>query len=247
MKASAGIIEQFKPVPVAHGSGAFASLKFRLRCWADLQLLTCLRFISEHRGVLTGRVLDVGCGQMPFRLLLTPGTQYTGIDVPQASSFGMQASPDILHFDGTTIPFPDDHFDALLCTEVLEHAEQPDTLIAEMHRVLKPGGSLVLTVPFAARVHHVPYDFHRFTRFQLARMFAAFGNVQLEERGNDLAVIANKIIVATFRQLTVLRAPLLLIGIPAALAALVLAHLSLWFGWGSKLDPLGYGLIARKD
>ena len=66
------------------------------------------------------------------------------------------------------IPFPDGHFDALLCTEVLEHAVAPEALIAEMHRVLRPGGSLVLTVPFAARVHHIPYDFHRFTRYQVA-------------------------------------------------------------------------------
>ena len=107
--------------------------------------------------------------------------------------------------------------------------------------------SLVLTVPFAARVHHIPYDFHRFTRYRLAQMFSAFGAVTIEERGNDLAVIANKIIVATIRQLKVLRLPLLLIGVPASLMSLAIAHVALWFGWGSKLDPLGYGLSARKD
>ena len=159
----------------------------------------------------------------------------------------MDRHPDVVEFDGTVIPFPDNHFDAVMCTEVLEHAMAPEALIAEMHRVLKPGGSLVLTVPFAARVHHIPYDFHRFTRYRLAQMFAAFSAVQIEERGNDLAVIANKIIVATIRQLKVLRSPLLLIGVPASLASLAIAHLALGFGWGSKLDPLGYGLTARKD
>jgi ubiquinone/menaquinone biosynthesis C-methylase UbiE len=192
-------------------------------------------------------VLDVGCGQMPFRHLLPPDAIYTGLDIPAADSFGMGKHADIVEFDGTTIPFPDEHFDAVMCTEVLEHAMAPEALIAEMHRVLRPGGSLVLTVPFAARVHHIPYDFHRFTRYRLAQMFAAFGTVQVEERGNDLAVIANKIIVATIRQLRVLRCPFLLVGVPASLASLAIAHLALWFGWGSKLDPLGYGLIARKD
>ena len=245
--ASAEIIEEFKPVPVDTGSGSFALLKFRLRSWADLQLLTCIRFITAHRGLLNGKLLDVGCGQMPFRHLLPPGAIYTGIDIPAASSFGMQKNSDIVEFDGTRIPFPDNHFDAILCTEVIEHAIDPEALIAEMHRVLRPGGSLVLTVPFAARVHHIPYDFHRFTRYRLAQMFAAFGHVSIDERGNDLAVIANKIIVATIRQLSPLRLPLLLIGVPASLASLAIAHLALWFGWGSRLDPLGYGLTARKD
>ena len=216
--------------------------------WLALAALVIrIRFITAHRGLLTGRLLDVGCGQMPFRHLLPTGASYTGIDIPAASSFGMQQNADIVEFDGTRIPFPDNHFDAVLCTEVLEHAMAPEALIAEMHRVLRPGGSLVMTVPFAARVHHIPYDFHRFTRYRLAQMFAAFGNVSIDERGNDLAVIANKIIVATIRQLSPLRLPLLLIGVPAALASLAIAHLALWFGWGSRLDPLGYGLTARKD
>lgn len=244
---SAGIIEDFKPVPVDRGSGSLAALRFCLRSWGDLQLLTCLRFIAAHRTALCGKVLDVGCGQMPFRHLLPDSADYTGIDIADAGSFGMLGNADIVEFDGTTIPFPDHHFDAVLCTEVLEHAQQPEALIAEMHRVLRPGGSLVLTVPFAARVHHIPHDFHRFTRYRLAQLFAAFGAVTIEERGNDLAVIANKILVATIRQLRPLRLPLLLIGIPASLASLALAHLALWFGWGSKLDPLGYGLTARKD
>ena len=245
--AEADIIETFKPVPVDPGSGRFALLKFRLRSWADLQLLTCIRFITAHQALLSGKVLDVGCGQMPFRHLLPEDAQYTGLDIPAADSFGMDKNPDVVEFDGTAIPFPDNHFDAVICTEVLEHAVAPEALIAEMHRVLRPGGSLVLTVPFAARVHHIPYDFHRFTRYALAQMFGAFGAVTIEERGNDLAVIANKIIVATIRQLKVLRSPLLLIGVPASFASLAIAHLALRFGWGSKLDPLGYGLIARKD
>lgn len=241
------ISEQFKPVPVALGSGPLAALKFRLRSWADLQLLTCLRFLVANRALLRGKVLDVGCGQMPFRHLVPANAAYTGIDIPAADSFGMDRHADIIEFDGTTIPFPDNHFDTVLCTEVLEHAINPAALIAEMHRVLKPGGALVMTVPFAARVHHIPYDFHRFTRYALAQMFGGFGRVTIEERGNDLAVIANKIIVATIRQLTPLRLPLLLVGIPASIASLALAHLAMWFGWGSKLDPLGYGLTARKD
>ena len=62
-----------------------------------------------------------------------------------------------------------------------------------------PGGTLLATVPFAARVHHAPYDFHRFTRFRLAALFKDFRDVEVEERGDDLAVIANKLIAVAMR------------------------------------------------
>ncbi len=245
--ARAETIEEFKPVPVERGSGWLSPLLFRMRCWIDLPLVTCIRFVSAHRPALTGKLLDVGCGQMPFRHLLPASTSYTGIDIPDATAFGMRRNPEVIEFNGMHIPFPDNHFDAILCTEVLEHAAHPEVLVAEMHRVLRPGGKLVLTVPFSARVHHIPYDFHRFTSYGLKQLFGAFGKLAVEERGNDLAVIANKIIVVTVRQFNLLRWPLLALGIPASLIALAIAHLSLWFGWGSKFDPLGYGLVAQKD
>jgi hypothetical protein len=96
----------------------------------------------------------------------------------------------------------------------------------------------------------MPYDYNRFTNYRLVQLFAGFADVQVEELGNDLAVIANKIVVATMRQivpLNILRWPFLLMGLPTSLLSLVIAHLSLWLDWGSKQDPLGYGLIARKE
>ena len=249
-KAHSPIIEDFKPIPIQRGVGWLAHLLFRLRCVADLQLLTRFQFVLAGRNLLSGRVLDVGCGQMPFRGLLPASSDYTGIDIHEAGSFGMPRNPSIIEFNGRIIPFPDNTFDAILSTEVLEHAEHPEGLIAEMLRVLRPNGRIVLTVPFSARVHHMPFDYSRFTNYRLSQLFADFTDVHVEELGNDLAVIANKIVVATIRQivpLNVLHWPFLLLGLPASLLSLAIAHLSLWLGWGSKQDPLGYGLIARKN
>ena len=243
------VTEDFKPIPIQRGVGWFAHLLFRLRCCTDLQLLTRFQFVAAGRNILSGNVLDVGCGLMPFRSLLAADTDYTGIDIHDAGCFGMPRNLAIIEFNGQEIPFPDNQFDAILCTEVLEHAKHPEALIAEMLRVLRDGGRIVLTVPFSARVHHMPFDYNRFTNYRLLQLFAGFEDVQVQELGNDLAVIANKIVVATMRQivpLNIVRWPFLLLGLPVSLLSLAIAHLSLWLGWGSKQDPLGYGLIARK-
>jgi SAM-dependent methyltransferase len=247
------IVEEFKPIPVRRSAGIFGDLRFHLRMWVDLQLLTCQRFLAPRLAILNGTLLDVGCGEMPFRPLLPSGVIYTGIDVPGAESFGMNEHPDIVEFDGRTIPFPEGSFDSVMCTEVLEHVEDPARLIAEMLRVLRPGGTLLATVPFSARVHHAPYDFHRFTPFRLAALFSDFTNFELEERGDDLAVIANKLIVVAARlarpgpYLALLwRLPILILLSPLVLTALAVAHLSLLWGWGSRMDPLGYGVRAVK-
>jgi SAM-dependent methyltransferase len=190
---------------------------------------------------------------MPFRDLLPAGARYTGIDVAIADDFGMRGSPEIVPFDSRVIPFTDACFDHVLCTEVLEHAADPAALVAEIYRVPKPGGTLLATVPFAARVHYAPHDFHRFTRYRLASLFADFAAVTVEERGEDLSVIANKLIVVCVRLARlrppsglIWRLPALAALLPVSAVALGIAHLSLRFGWGSKMDPLGYGILAQK-
>ncbi|KAA3498034.1 class I SAM-dependent methyltransferase [Rhizobium rhizogenes] len=248
------IPEEFKPIPVRKATGVAGSIGYGARLVVDLQLLTCTRFLKSRLANVRGTLIDVGCGEMPFRDLLHPAVQYTGIDVPEAISFGMRNNIDIIPFDGINIPFPDASCDAVLCTEVLEHVADPASLVAEMYRVLRPGGLMIATVPFAARVHHAPYDFHRFTRFRLSSLFSSFSSVEVVERGNDITVIANKLVVLCARLLRSKSAlnlfwtlPVVALLAPFTLVALGCAHLSLMVGGGSKNDPLGYGILACKD
>jgi SAM-dependent methyltransferase len=241
--------ERVRPIPVRVSHGGTGRFLFALRQIPDLQLKTIWRFLAPHFETMQGDLLDVGCGEMPFRSLLPQGVRYIGIDVPQAVDFSMAGSADIREFDGRDIPFPDCSFDHILCTEVLEHAEDPHALIAEMHRVLRPGGILLATIPFSARVHYAPYDFSRFTKFGLSRLFAAFDAPHIEERGNDIAVIANKLIVLTARLLhpslwSLFRVPAALLVGFAASFFLGAAHAAMAFGFGSKDDPLGYAVRA---
>ena len=244
-------VEAFRPIPLRVGQGLSGRAGFWLRRAVDLQLNTVWRFLSPRFRVLQGDLLDVGCGEMPFRSMLPAGIRYTGIDVQQAVDFGMHDHDEIRMFDGRSIPFPDNRFDAVLCTEVLEHAEDPEALIAEMLRVLRPGGTMLATVPFSARVHYAPHDYNRFTRYRLAAMFSQFSKVQIDERGDDIAVIANKLIVLWIRlarpsRWSWLGWPAALALMPVAVVFLAIAHLSIQTRSGSADDPLGYAIEAKK-
>jgi SAM-dependent methyltransferase len=139
----------------------------------------------------SGLVLDVGCGHMPYKsLLLSPpscASAYIGVDLP-ANLYG---SPD-LEWDGRKIPLSDAAVDSVLLTEVLEHCPQPDEVLQEVARVLKPGGFLFLTVPFIWPIHTVPHDEYRYTPFALRRLLAVagFSDAKIEATGGRHAVLA---------------------------------------------------------
>ena len=120
---------------------------------------------AKHESL--GDVLDVGCGDQIYRSALRSKT-YCGIDVAVSGRSRMHS--DALIFDGLNIPFPDSSFDFVLCTEVLEHAEEPEQLLLEMKRVVRSTGLILLTVPSMWGEHEVPYDFRRYTSFGIMQL-----------------------------------------------------------------------------
>jgi len=101
----------------------------------DLQTLTIYRDIKKMKMPSSGTILDVGCGQSPYKQLLNPlQTRYVGIDIVDADKFDY-SNPNVTPFNGEDIPFEDGKFDALICTEVLEHVHNCQKLVDEMHRV----------------------------------------------------------------------------------------------------------------
>ena len=69
------------------------------------------------------------------------------------------------------IPFEDNSFEIVLCLSVLEHLEDPKKALREMHRVLKPNGTILVSVPFMFPIHESPNDFWRFTKYGLKKLF----------------------------------------------------------------------------
>jgi SAM-dependent methyltransferase len=145
-----------------------------------------LRDIRDVRPRLSGTLLDVGCGYMPYRSLLLEAPSsvehYLGLDLVSDEIY--RAKPD-LTWDGITIPLPDQSVDCALATEVLEHCPEPSLVVAEIFRVLKPGGVFFFTVPFLWPLHDVPYDHFRYTPFALFRLLdtGGFDTIEIRPRG----------------------------------------------------------------
>ena len=246
--------ERFQPISVS--SPTDHPWRFRLRCLIDLQLLTIAKPLRNAISTFSGPILDVGAGEAPWRGWLPTDARYCGLDIEQAGQFGMSSEvPDVLSYPGREMPFDDASFNAVLCIEVLEHASDPLFLLEEIARVLQNDGRLVLTVPWSARRHHIPHDYHRFTRERLADLLsvADFFDVSITERGTDVAVVANKLVVLNIRWLRPIRSPLfpltLFMGLaclPLTVLFIGLAHLAEQIHIGSDQDPLGYFVEATR-
>ena len=118
-----------------------------------------------------------------------------GIDTNSAGlQFGYQ-TPDTLYYDGVKFPLADGEVDAVMATETLEHVADTGRFLGEIFRVLKPDGISVLTVPFAARWHYIPWDYYRFTPSGLKLILeqAGFSDLIVYARGDSVTVAAYKV------------------------------------------------------
>lgn len=134
--------------------------------------------ISASSSMLFGNLLDVGCGTMPYRKLFAVAS-YTGLEYDTVIARSRKIAD--AYYDGNRFPFDDQSFDSLLCNQVLEHVFTPDKFVSELARVIKPGGRLLLTVPFIWDEHEQPYDFARYTSFGLKAILERNGFKVLEQ------------------------------------------------------------------
>jgi SAM-dependent methyltransferase len=128
------------------------------------RLPATLRELAEEFLVpVGGRVLDYGCADMPYRDFFPSGIEYVGADLE-----GNDQAAVILNSDGT-LPVPDQSFDAVMSTQVLEHVQDPRVYLSECRRVLRPGGRLLLSTHGFFPYHPDPVDLWRWTGEGLRR------------------------------------------------------------------------------
>jgi SAM-dependent methyltransferase len=142
--------------------------------------------------------LDVGCGDRPYEYLFEKG-KYIGIDVPVSGRSAELKKPN-LFYNGKSIPYSDNQFDLVLCTQVLEHVSDPFFLINEMDRVCKQGGSVIISLPFVYQEHEQPFDYFRFTSFGITDLLENAGTNVVSMRKDStsietLAILLNVYII----------------------------------------------------
>jgi len=131
---------------------------------------------------IKGVVYDLGCGEMPYRgWVLQFADSYVGVDWSH-SLHDLKA--DVLADLNAQLPIEDGVADTVISFSVLEHLREPEMMLTEAHRLLKPGGSIVLQVPFMWWVHEAPHDYFRFTRYGLEYLFRKAGFVEIEVSAN---------------------------------------------------------------
>jgi len=120
--------------------------------------------IKEMASAMNGQLLDIGCGTKPYQSLFMVDA-YVGLDIDTEDSRKRGLADHL--YDGKDFPYSDASFDSALCNQVLEHVFNPDEFLLEINRVLKPGGKLLLTVPFVWDEHEQPNDYARYSTFGL--------------------------------------------------------------------------------
>ena len=145
--------------------------------------------IEKYASQLTGKLLDFGCGSKPYKTIFNVD-EYIGLDFENPGHDHKNEEIDVF-YDGKNIPFPDNHFDSILCSEVVEHLFDLPHTLAEMNRVLKKGGKMLITCPFVWNEHELPYDYARYTEFALKDLLEkkGFRIINFEKKGNFIETL----------------------------------------------------------
>lgn len=227
----------------------------RFRMLLDLQLLTIFRSLKPQLSTFQGTVLDVGGGQAPWKKLMHRDASYAMIDIP--SGFDMSHER-CAFFDGEQFPIALESCDIVISIEVIEHVRNTGYFFDEIFRVLKPGGRLIATTPWSARLHYEPFDYQRVSPHGLKARLEDSGFVveRISPRGSYFAVVSNKTLIKllqpppsfgwSFVSYAISRIPIVAVLTPIFIVTHLLALSSEILGIADNSDPLGWTFSALK-
>lgn len=157
------------------------------------------RNVMRHKDIYKGTLYDLGCGTRPYEDFIGPLVdRYVGVDW---SNTLHEQRMDIVADLNQVLPITDGVADTVVCFQTLEHLKEPQLLLREAFRIMKPGAKIMVTVPFMFHIHEAPYDFFRYTRYGLEHLLgtAGFTNIVVRPDSGFWATLALKINYHTFR------------------------------------------------
>jgi SAM-dependent methyltransferase len=188
--------------------------------------------LQQKLHLIHGRVVDLGCGTAPYKKdILSVATEYIGVD--WQNSHHEQANVDIFADLSCRLPFADCYADTVTAFQVMEHLPEPGFFLSECYRILKPGGNLLITVPFMWHLHEAPHDYFRYTCYGLEYLLKKnrFANIAIAENTGFWQMWVLKFNYNTTRY---------------AKGALKLFWLPIWW-WGQVVSPILDNLDPRPE
>ncbi len=145
--------------------------------------------IKRYSKQLNGKLLDYGCGSKPYKDFFKVD-KYIGVDVISRGHPHDTEEIDV-YYDGKSLPFIDEAFDSVFCSEVFEHIFELEEALVELKRVMRINGTALFTVPFVWDEHEAPFDFGRYSSFGIKYLLEknGFEIIHLEKSTKFLETI----------------------------------------------------------
>ena len=144
------------------------------------------RYLREEIANIKGnsKILNVGSGGEVGKLISSiKNVEITSIDIKE------ERKPDIVLDVCDMAAFDDNTFDIVFIIAVLEHVPNQQKAITEIYRVLKPGGKLIMEMPFIFPMHGKPVDYYRYTKFGLKYLLREWRDIRIRPRNDYLHTI----------------------------------------------------------
>ena len=200
-------------------------------------------YLKQH---VSGRLVDLGCGKVPlYESYKTLADECICAD--WESTIHTNPFLDVQCDLNAPLPFRPEEFKTIILSDVLEHIAKPESLWNEMNRILQSGGKLILNVPFFYKLHEVPHDYFRYTKYALQNFAqnSGFKILVLKETGGLPEILTD--LTAKY----IVHTPL--VGKTFSNIIQGMGSLFMRTGLGKKLSkktrdhfPLGYFMILEK-
>jgi len=138
------------------------------------------KFLNKYSPLMRGKLFDLGCGEGAYKsFFLEHAKEYVGVDWAGTVH---KAQLDIAADLNKALPIENGAADCVVALSVLEHLYEPQVMLNEAYRILKPGGAMIIQVPWQWWIHEQPHDYFRFTPFGLKYMLekAGFTSIEIE-------------------------------------------------------------------